>query len=357
MRVSAGLPTGMEGLTYPIPFSDPENVIRIAQAAEKFGYDSVWGNDHMTTQNYVRAEFPVPPRFWEPLVTYAFVLSETKTHQGRHRHPGAADAPRHRGDRQADRHARSFRQGPAGDRRRHRRLSRGVQGAAARRQDGSRRHRRRGPAGAATCCSRSASRASTASTTSSATSSSTPSPCRSTSRSMSAATTPTTSRRTVKWADGWLPAGMHVDRVRAGVKTLREMAEKAGRDPKTIEVCPQFVVHVGKTHQAAVESFRKSQMNKHLVSLSKSTLKGQGTATPRGHQPDRHAGRDRRQGQRLPRGRRHPPARPLFRRQLGAGADRPDADLRRRGDAEDQMTAAREADQAGWNNALTNSPL
>src|SRR6202035_3998939 len=79
MRVSAGLPTGMEGLTYPIPFSDPENVIRIAQAAEKFGYDSVWGNDHMTTQNYVRAEFSVPPRFWEPLVTYAFLAAHTKT--------------------------------------------------------------------------------------------------------------------------------------------------------------------------------------------------------------------------------------------------------------------------------------
>ena len=86
-------------------------------------------------------------------------------------------------------------------------------------------------------------------------------------------------RRTVQWADGWLPAGMHVDRVRAGVKMLNEMAEQAGRDPKSIEVCPQFVVHVGKTHEAAVESFRKSQMNKHLVSLSKSTLKGQGTAT------------------------------------------------------------------------------
>ena len=123
-------------------------------------------------------------------------------------------------------------------------------------------------------------------------------------------------RRTVKWADGWLPAGMHVDRMRAGVKTLREKAEKAGRDPKTIEVCPQFVVHVGKTHQAAIESFRKSQMNKHLVSLQKSTLKGQGAATPRGHQPDRHAGRDHRQGDGLQRGRRHPPARPLLRRQL-----------------------------------------
>ena len=30
VRISAGLPTGMEGLTYPIPFSEPENVIRIA---------------------------------------------------------------------------------------------------------------------------------------------------------------------------------------------------------------------------------------------------------------------------------------------------------------------------------------
>ena len=45
---------------------------------------------------------------------------------------------------------------------------------------------------------------------------------------------------------------MHVDRVRAGVKSLREEAEKIGRDPKTIEVCPQFVVHVGKTRQAAI---------------------------------------------------------------------------------------------------------
>jgi hypothetical protein len=35
--------------------------------------------------------------------------------------------------------------------------------------------------------------------------------------------------RTVKWADGWLPAGMHVDRLRAGVKMLREEAEKAGQ--------------------------------------------------------------------------------------------------------------------------------
>ena len=60
----------------------------------------------------------------------------------------------------------------------------------------------------------------------------------------------------MKWADGWLPAGMHVDRIRAGVKSLREQADKTGRDWKTIEVCPQFVVHLGKTHEAAIESFQ-----------------------------------------------------------------------------------------------------
>ena len=54
-------------------------VLAAARAAEELGYDSVWGNDHMTTQNYVRAEFPVPPRFWEPLMVYAFVLSNTTT--------------------------------------------------------------------------------------------------------------------------------------------------------------------------------------------------------------------------------------------------------------------------------------
>ena len=45
--------------------------------AEALGYHSVWGNDHMTTQRYVRAEFPVPPRFWEPLVTYSFIAANT----------------------------------------------------------------------------------------------------------------------------------------------------------------------------------------------------------------------------------------------------------------------------------------
>jgi len=258
MRVSAGLPTGMEGLTYPIPFSDPENVIRIAQAAEKFGYDSVWGNDHMTTQNYVRAEFPVPPRFWEPLVTYAFVLSETQTikvgtgilvlpmrHElgigiGAYREEFKALQPDSRIDR--------------GDI-----VDEGLQALnllfSQRVASFDGRYYRFKDVELF------------------------PKPFQKKLPVYVSGNHANNIQRTVKWADGWLPAGMHVDRIRAGVKSLREHAGKAGRDWREIEVCPQFVVHLGKTHEAAIESFRKSQMNKHLVSLSKSTLKGQGTAT------------------------------------------------------------------------------
>ena len=278
MRVSAGLPTGMEGLTYPIPFSDPENVIKIAQAAEKFGYDSVWGNDHMTTQNYVRAEFPVPPRFWEPLITYAFVLSETKTikvgtgilvlpmrhdivvaakqivtldHFGKGRLELGVGIGAYREEFKALQPDAKMDRGDIVDE--------GLQalnllfkervasfdGKYYKFKDVEL----------------------------------FPKPYQKHLPIYVGGNNPNNIARTVKWADGWLPAGMHVDRLRAGVKTLREEAEKVGRDWRTIEVCPQFVVHLGKTHEAAVASFRKSQMNKHLVSLSKSTLKGQGTAT------------------------------------------------------------------------------
>src|SRR4249920_2604937 len=201
MRVSAGLPTGMEGLTYPIPFSDPENVIKIAQAAEKFGYDSVWGNDHMTTQNYVRAEFPVPPRFWEPLITYAFVLSETKSIKvgigiGAYREEFKALQPDARMDR--------------GDI-----VDEGLQALNLLFKErvasfDGRFYKFRDVELY-------------------------PKPLQKHIPIYVGGNNANNIARTVKWADGWLPAGMHVDRVRAGVKALHDMAEQAGRDPKTIE--------------------------------------------------------------------------------------------------------------------------
>ena len=64
MKFSISLPTGFEGVMYPIPFVDPADFVRLAKLCERLGYHSVWGNDHITTQHYVRELFPGrPPSF------------------------------------------------------------------------------------------------------------------------------------------------------------------------------------------------------------------------------------------------------------------------------------------------------
>ncbi|MBI5129394.1 MAG: LLM class flavin-dependent oxidoreductase [Rhodopseudomonas palustris] len=80
MKFSVCLSTGFEGVMYPIPFAGPEDFIAQAQLCERLGYDSVWGNDHITTQNYVRDLFPgKPPNFYEPLIVLAAIAGATKT--------------------------------------------------------------------------------------------------------------------------------------------------------------------------------------------------------------------------------------------------------------------------------------
>ena len=43
-------------------------------------------------------------------------------------------------------------------------------------------------------------------------------------------------KRTAAWAEGWFPVGLTPEEIKAGRKTLDELAEAAGRDPKAIEV-------------------------------------------------------------------------------------------------------------------------
>jgi probable F420-dependent oxidoreductase len=78
MRFSVQLPTCTEGLVNPIPFAAPADFIRLAQAAERLGYDGVWGNDHITAAPYVRTHWGVPPNFYEALVTLAVVGAHTR---------------------------------------------------------------------------------------------------------------------------------------------------------------------------------------------------------------------------------------------------------------------------------------
>ncbi len=275
MRVSAGLPTGMEGLTYPIPFSAPDDVVRIALHAEKLGFDSVWGNDHMTTQHYVRAEYETPPRFWEPLVTYAYLAGITTTLRFG---TGVIVLPMRRDIVVMAKQIATLDHFSGG------RLEIGV-GVGAYREEFEALHP--GAPGKRGDMVDEGLEALQKLFTERVASYDgrfykfhdvelSPKPLQKRLPLYVGGNNVNNIRRTVQHADGWLPAGVHVDRMRKDVQTLREMAEKAGRDPKTIEVAPQYIVHIGKTHEAAVARFGESQMCKHLTSLRKSTLKEQG---------------------------------------------------------------------------------
>ncbi len=275
MRVSVGLPTGMEGLTYPIPFSEPETVIRIAQHAEALGYHSVWGNDHMTTQRYVRAEFETPPRFWEPLITYSFVAAATEALRFG---TGILVLPMRRDIVVTAKQIATLDHFSGG------RLEIGL-GIGAYREEfealqpdiGLTRARiidEGIPALKALLSERVASfdgaffKYRDVELY--------PKPKQDHLPIYIGGNNAANLRRTAKWADGWLPAAVHVDRLRDDVKQLRDLAAAEGRNPNDIEVAPQYIVHIGKTREAALERFGETQMCAHLTSLRKSTLKDQG---------------------------------------------------------------------------------
>src|SRR5205823_13331121 len=56
----------------------PPEILPVAILAERLGFGSGWGNDHMTTQRYVQREWPEPPNFYEPLITFTYVAARTK---------------------------------------------------------------------------------------------------------------------------------------------------------------------------------------------------------------------------------------------------------------------------------------
>ena len=274
MRVSFGLPTGMEGMMYPVPFASVQEIVDLARLAERLGYHSVWGNDHMTTQRYVREEFAEPPRFWEVLVTLSYIAAETTTLKlatgvlvpamrrdivvlakqvatldhvsngrlllglgvGAYREEFEALSPNwevHRGDLleetvQALQHL--FTHSPAS-----------WQGAYHHFEDVDM----------------------------------FPKPLQEPLPIYIGGNNANAVRRTALYGQGWMGAGMPATQLGAAVRRLRQMALDNRRDPEEIDVAPQFVACIGSSHEEAMRLFQNSQMFNHLVSLSGTTLKDQ----------------------------------------------------------------------------------
>jgi probable F420-dependent oxidoreductase len=78
MRIGVVIPNCMEGLIFPYPFANEQQMVEMAVAAEAMGFDSLSMNDHFTTQHYVARLWPAPPRYYEPLILYAYIAAVTK---------------------------------------------------------------------------------------------------------------------------------------------------------------------------------------------------------------------------------------------------------------------------------------
>jgi probable F420-dependent oxidoreductase len=77
MKFGFQLPTGMEGLIVPIPFFQPDDFIAFTMTGERLGYDSVWGNDHYASQDYVRKDYGSTPNFYDVFTVLSAVASVT----------------------------------------------------------------------------------------------------------------------------------------------------------------------------------------------------------------------------------------------------------------------------------------
>ncbi|MCL4251549.1 MAG: TIGR03619 family F420-dependent LLM class oxidoreductase [Anaerolineae bacterium] len=275
MIYSAGLPTCMEGMMYPLPFvPTPDHVVELAKHAEALGFHSVWGNDHMTTQKYVRQEFDQPPNYWEPLITYAYLAAETTTlklgtgilvlpmrrdivvvakqiatldHFSKGRFMLGVGVGAYREEFEALQ--------PGWDARRGDVLEEAIQALQllfAEKNaswNGQNFHFEDVQMF--------------------------PKPLQQPVPLYVGGNNPNAARRAAMYGEGWLPAGMPAAQLRQRVDDIKRIAAEHGRDGSKIDIAPQLITYIGKTHDAAVERFRRSQIYQHLVSLRASTLKDQ----------------------------------------------------------------------------------
>lgn len=274
MLASVGLPTCMEGMMYPVPFATPDEVIEIALWAEKLGYHSVWGNDHMTTQKYVREQFSQPPNFWEPLITYSFIAAQTTNLRFG---TGLLVLPMRRDIVVTAKQIATFDQFSKG------RFMVAV-GVGAYREEFEALHPS-WPVKRGEVLEESIQVLNLLFTERNVSWEGKyfeikdvemfPKPVQDPVPLYMGGNNPNAYRRAAVYGQGWMPAGMPVEQLGKYIQNMKEIANTAGRDTTQLAVAPQFICYVGKTRESAVERFRRSQLYEHIISLKQSTLKDQ----------------------------------------------------------------------------------
>lgn len=279
MKFGVGVPTGTEGLMYPVPYASIEEAVELTVISEELGFDSVWGNDHIATQRYVQDHFPTPPNFFDPLGYLAFCAAKTKTIRLAtcilvlpFRHPVVA-----------------AKQLATLDHLSNGRLVVGM-GIGAYREEfealhpGVDLHRGRyaEEAIASLHLLFSERRASfDGEFIQFDNVESYPKPRQQRLPLLSGGNAPGSKDRAGRLADGWLPAILTPDEVAAGMVDVERAAASVGRLlPSTFELAVQVGVSIGSTPAEAERRFDGSQVSTHINTLAASTLKDQPLGNP-----------------------------------------------------------------------------
>jgi len=273
LRFGLGIPTGTEGLMYPIPFATAQDNVRLAQEAERLGFDSVWGNDHMTVQRYVEAETSQPPNYYELLTTLTYIAAgTTKIKLGT-----ALLVLPFRNPVVVAKQVATMDQLSGG------RVLLGI-GIGAYREEfeavfpGRQAHRGRmveeGIQALRTLFTQE--RSSFAGKNYRFDNiRSYPKPLQEPFPIYSGGNALACRKRAAELCQGWLPAVLSPGEVSSGIDDIHRFGEPIGRDVSSLDVALQLTVTIGGTHEEALKKFRASQMYKHLESLKKSTLRDQ----------------------------------------------------------------------------------
>lgn len=268
------IPTCIEGMMYPVPFAKPADILPTALLCERLGYDSVWGNDHMTTQQYVQKEFPQPPNFYEPLITFSYVAARTTKLKVA---TGIIVLPMRTMPVLAKQVA-TLDQLSGG------RVILGVGTGAYREEyealfpDAKSIHR-------GTLVDEGMRALRLLFTERKATFRGKyvhfeevecfPKPAQNPLPLYAGGNHAEVRRRAAEYAEGWMPAVLSPEEITRGIEEIHGYAARAGRDGAKLDIAPQFAVSIGRTHEEAIKRFHASQLYKHLESLKKSTLREQ----------------------------------------------------------------------------------
>jgi probable F420-dependent oxidoreductase len=269
MRFSIQLPTCTEGLVNPIPFARPEDFVRLAQAAERLGYDAVWGNDHVTAAPYVRARWSEPPSFYEVLITLAVVGAHTR----RVRLGTAVLVLPLRDPVLLAKQAATLDQLTGG------RVVLGV-GIGAYREEFEAQWPRRADARRGDMLDEAllALRRLWSERTASHAGPHyafdelelQPKPVQQPLPIYVGGHNEAAVARAARLGQGWLPGWRPFDEVRARTALLRRLTAEAGRDPRDVEAAVQFTLHLGRTPDEASRRYRATGMVQHRRSLAHS---------------------------------------------------------------------------------------